>query len=161
MASYNRNEIAESVTHFEKAYQIAPYQIQVINNLASSYDFQGDREKAVKYYQKALQISTDFEEARLNLASVYFNEKQYDKAFDVIEKIKIDNTNRRYNKCLIPILEKKINAILIKKNDPELSAYLAQKITKGNQLYDLYYLAKKNNTSFELEVLALKKNLEK
>ena len=133
----------------------------MLNNLASSYNFLGDRQKAIQYYQKALEISTDFEEARLNLASVYYNEKQYDKAFDVIEKFNIDNKNKRYITYLIPILAKKINAILIQENDSELSAYLAKKITKGNQLYKLYYVAKKNNNSFETEVLALKKDIEK
>jgi len=161
LASFNLNETAESTTYFEKAYQIAPYQIQVLNNLAGSYNFQGDRQKAIQYYQKALKISTDFEEARLNLASVYYNEKQYDKAFDVIEKFNINNKNRRYKKYLIPILAKKINAILIHENDQELSSYLGKKITKGKQLYDLYYIAKKNNSSFETEVLALKKDIEK
>ena len=161
LASFNLNEKAESVTLFEKAYQIAPYQIQVLNNLAGSYNFQGDRQKAIKYYQKALEISTNFEEARLNLASVYYSEKQYDKAFDVIEKFNINNKNRRYKKYLIPILAKKINAILIHENDQELSSYLGKKITKGKQLYDLYYIAKKNNSSFETEVLALKKDIEK
>jgi O-antigen ligase len=161
LASFNLNETAESVTHFEKAYQIAPYQIQVLNNLASSYNFQGDRQKAIKYYQKALEISTSFEEARLNLASVYYNEKQYDKAFDVIDKININHKNMRYYKSLILILDKKINAILIKENDLELSSYLAKKITKGNQLYSLYLVAKKNNSTFETEVLALKKDIEK
>jgi O-antigen ligase len=161
LANFNLNETAESVRHFEKAYQIAPYQIQVLNNLAGSYNFQGDRQKATKYYQKALEISTNFEEARLNLASVYFNEKQYDKAFDIIEKFNINNKNTRYKKYLIPILAKKINAILIQENDLELSSYLGKKITKGKQLYDLYYVAKKNNSSFETEVLALKKEIEK
>ena len=161
LASFNLNETAESITYFEKAYQIAPYQIQVLNNLAGSYNFQGDRQKAIQYYQKALEISTDFEEARLNLASVYYNEKQYDKAFDVIEKFNINNKNRRYKKYLIPILAKKINAILIQENDLELSSYLGKKITKGNQLYKLYQLAKENNSSFETEVLALKKDIEK
>ncbi|MBK8601390.1 MAG: tetratricopeptide repeat protein [Flavobacterium sp.] len=161
MASFNLNEKAESVTLFEKAYQIAPYQIQVLNNLAGSYSFQGDRQKAIKYYQKALEISTNFEEARLNLASVYYNEKQYDKAFDVIEKFNIYNANKRYKKYLIPILAKKINAILIQENDLELSSYLGKKITKGNQLYKLYQVAKENNSSFETEVLALKKDIEK
>lgn len=161
LASFNLNEKAESVTLFEKAYQIAPYQIQVLNNLAGSYSFQGDRQKAIKYYQKALEISTNFEEARLNLASVYYNEKEYDKAFDVIEKFNINNKNRRYKKYLIPILAKKINAILIQENDLELSSYLGKKITKGNQLYKLYQVAKENNSSFETEVLALKKDIEK
>lgn len=161
LASFNLNETAESITYFEKAYQIAPYQIQVLNNLAGSYNFQGDRQKAIQYYQKALEISTDFEEARLNLASVYYNEKQYDKAFDVIEKFNINNKNRRYKKYLIPILAKKINAILIQENDLELSSYLGKKITKGNQLYKLYRVAKENNSSFETEVLALKKDIEK
>jgi len=156
IASANLKEIDQSLVYFESAYHQAPYQIQVINNLASTYEFLGKRQKAIEFFQKALQISTDFEEARLNLAAVYFNDKQYDKAFDVIDKMKVDYTNKRYKKYLIPILEKKINAVLMQKNDMALSRNLAKRITRSQHIYNLYLAAKKNHVSFETEILSMK-----
>ncbi|WP_309640646.1 O-antigen ligase family protein [Flavobacterium sp.] len=156
MASFNRNEMDQSMAYFESAYQKAPYQIQVINNLGVCYEYLGDKEKAKEYYLKALAISNTFEEARLNLAATYYNEKQYDLAFDVIDKIEITCHNPKYKKYLIPILAKKINIILVKNNDLELSRKIAEKITKSNHIYNLYYTAKQNNISFEAEVLSFK-----
>ena len=158
MATANLNETEQSIAYFESAYQQAPYQIEVINNLASSYEHQGNRQKAIQYYQKALQISNAFEEARLNLAAVYFNEKQFEKAFEVIDKINIVNKNKRYSKYLIPILERKINVFLIKNNDPELNAKLAKSITNSSQLYKIYWAAKQDHVTFEAKILSLKNN---
>ena len=156
MANSNLKEIDQSLVYFESAYHHAPYQIQVINNLASTYEFLGNRQKAIEFFQKAIQISTDFEEARLNLAAVYFNDKQYDKAFEVIDKMKINYTNKRYKQYLIPILEKKINAVLKQKNDMVLSRNLAKRITRSQHIYNIYIAAKKNNVSFETEILSMK-----
>ncbi len=158
MASYNLNEIDAAVGYFENAYQQAPYQIQVINNLAGSYERHGDRQAAIDFYGKALQISSNFEEARLNLAALYFNEKQFEKAFEEIDKINIENKNKRYSKYLIPILERKINLFLIKNNDPILNAKLAKGITNSGHLYKIYWAAKQEHLTFEAKILSLKYN---
>ncbi|WP_298220506.1 O-antigen ligase family protein [Flavobacterium sp.] len=156
MASFNRSEIEQSIAYFENAYEIAPYQIQVINNLATAYGMHGESDKAVTYYLKALEISDQFEEARLNLAAVYYNQKKYELAFDVIDKVNITTKNKKFKKYLIPILEKKINSILVKNNDLALSRKVAEKITKSSYLYNFYFTSKQDNISFEAEVLSFK-----
>lgn len=153
IAYFNKNEIGKSILFFESAYQKAPYQIQVLNNLASSYAINGEKEKAKQYYWKALHISPKFEEARLNLAASYYNDKKYEKAFENIDKIDITNSNKRYKTILIPILAKKLNLVLMHENDINLSTKLAKEITKSQQLYNLYYQAKQNNISFEKYIL--------
>lgn len=153
IACFNKNEVEKSILYFESAYQKAPYQIQVLNNLASSYAINGEKEKAKQYYCEALRISPKFEEARLNLAANYYNDKEYEKAFKIIDEIDIINSNKRYMTILIPILAKKLNLVLIHENDINLTTKLAKEITKSHQLYSLYYQAKQNHISFEKNIL--------
>ena len=84
--------------------------------------------------------------------------QQFEKAFEVIDKINIVNKNKRYSKYLIPILERKINVFLIKNNDPELNAKLAKSITNSSQLYKIYWAAKQDHVTFEAKILSLKNN---
>ena len=79
VALFSMGNIDKAKTSFEDAYKIHPYNIHVLNNLGSCYESMGDHKKAETYYLKALTISSDFEEARLNLSAVYFNMKDYEK----------------------------------------------------------------------------------
>lgn len=69
---------------FENAYKEHPYNIHVINNLASCYEKLNQREKAIEYYLMALEIAPRFNEARLNLAAVNFNKGEVIKALNII-----------------------------------------------------------------------------
>jgi tetratricopeptide (TPR) repeat protein len=67
MANYSLGMIDEACTDFQNAYTNNPYHIHAINNLATCYALQQNFGKAKEYYQKALSISPQFQEARHNL----------------------------------------------------------------------------------------------
>ncbi len=148
-AYFGRNEIAESIRSFESAYAGAPYQIQVLNNLATAYRIGGQKEKAKTFYKEALRISPAFEEARLNLAALYYSNNEFPKAFETIDSMDIDTKNQRYPKVLVPILAQELNRILAKKADPVLSGKVATQITKSEQIIRLYRNARREKVSFE------------
>lgn len=148
-AYFGRNESAESVASFEKAYAIAPYQIQVINNLATAYRVSRQTQKAERLYLETLKISPQFEEARFNLAGLYYNEHQFARAFTVIDSVDIDTKNNRYPQILVPILAHEINRILATHGNPELSTKVASKVKTREQIIRLYRNAKRENVSFE------------
>lgn len=60
-----------------KAYGLAPYNRNVLNDLASSYAFRNETETAKMYYRKSAGISPRFDDPKLNLAAIYIREENY------------------------------------------------------------------------------------
>jgi len=149
IAHFNVNQIDESESCFEKAYELTPYNIQVITNLASTYQLTGKVNEAVGLYNDALKISNNFDEAKLNLAALYFNQKEFDKAYATINEVKADSKNPKYKTYLVPILNQKINAYLKTATDKNVVNNLIKNITSKEALLQLFFEAKKNNIDFE------------
>jgi O-antigen ligase len=149
IAHFNENRIADSETCFEKAYQLTPYNIQVITNLASTYQLTGKVEKATELYHDALKISNNFDEAKLNLAALYFNKKEFDKAYATINEVKVNSKNPKYKTYLVPILNQKINSYLKTATNKTVVNNLIQNVKTKEALMQLFFDAKKNNIDFE------------
>ena len=66
------NRADEAVSALEKMMEVDPNNAMAITILGSIY-FDKDREKAVGYYLKALEINNNIEDANFNLGSHYFN----------------------------------------------------------------------------------------
>lgn len=86
VAHFSQNNINEALTDFLKAHDLHPNHIHVLNNLASCYETLGDHSEAITFYTKALAISPRFEETLINLSAVYYNTKQYKRAYEVIQR---------------------------------------------------------------------------
>jgi len=153
LAYFNQKNILESTHCFEKAYEKAPYQIQVLNNLGSCYQVTGKFEKAKSTYLNALQISPFFEEARLNLAALYYNGKDYDNAFRTIDSIAVSSKNPKYLVYLVPILTHQLNAILAKNGKETISKKIASQVTTSKEIMELYYNSKNKKIDFQAYVL--------
>ena len=146
---FNENRAEESQECFEKAYKLTPYNIQVMTNLASTYQANGKLDEAALLFNEALKISKNFDEAKLSLAGLYFNKKEYDKAFAVINEIEVTSKNPKYKLYLAAILNQKINAYLKTTTDKAVIDNLVKNITTKEALLQLFFDAKKNNISFE------------
>ncbi|SCY73491.1 O-antigen ligase family protein [Flavobacterium caeni] len=152
VAEFSTQQFAESQKRFEQAYRLTPYNIHVLNNLASNYEVNGKRKEAMVFYRKALHISPYFEEARLNLAAVYFNDKQYEKAFQTIDSCSTQTRDPKYKIFLPPILKNKANRVI---DSLDRARPTAQEINKKqvNDYSSVYYEAKENNTTFERQLI--------
>jgi O-antigen ligase len=151
VAKFSKQQYAESEACFKKAYALTPYNIHVINNLASCYEVNGKRKDAITMYLKALRISPGFEEARLNLAAVYFNNKQYDKAFNTIDFCAVETRDPKYKMFLPPILKGKAE-IIIKGIQYPISIKIRNSLANLQDFSQLYYDSKKNNITFEKQI---------
>jgi O-antigen ligase len=149
IAHFNENRPEESQGCFEKAYQLMPYNIQVIANLASTYQLNGRLDEAEALFNDALKISNNFDEARLNLAALYYNRKDYDKAYSTINEVKVTSKNPKYQTYLVTILNQKINAYLKTATDKAVIDRLVKNVTTKEALLKLFFDAKKNNVDFE------------
>ena len=145
----NKNDYPKSLELFKKAYEKNPYNINVINNYAGSLELNDNRKKAIKYYHEALVISTNFENARLNFAACYYKEKDFEKAFLIIDKLDINNSNLNYKNILGPILKKKIELIIKSLNDKKGSFIGLENLNNNDYLIQLYIQSKRKKSTFE------------
>lgn len=86
-AYFRLGNINEAKISFAKAYEQFPYNLHVVNNLATCYQLSGDTKKAIELYNEALRISNHFDEARLNLGIVLYNGGEMEKCKFAISKI--------------------------------------------------------------------------
>jgi len=105
VALFSLNNFSSALISFQNAYHQHPYNIHVINDLASCYEKLKQHDKAILYYRKALKISTGFDEARLNLCAVYFNIKKYKSAFLELKNCDSSTQNPKY-KLFLPSITK-------------------------------------------------------
>lgn len=92
---------------FEKAYEINPYQIHVLNNIASINEMEGKHDLSLKYYNEALAISPNQPDALLNKSAALFNMGNIDEAFLSILKFKFDETNTQFKTYYLAIAKAK------------------------------------------------------
>jgi O-antigen ligase len=117
---YQKEEFMPALDAFSKAFHINPYHIHVLNNLGSSWYKTGHADSSVKYYLKALVIAPNFEESRLNLSAVLFNQKMTDSAYSVIKKVDVNTEDSRYPEFLKVILKARISEAFRGDSIPDL-----------------------------------------
>jgi O-antigen ligase len=154
VALFSQGNIREAESCFEQANLIHPYNIHILNNLASCYETTGNHKAAEETYNKALAISTNFEEARLNLSAVYYNTKEYGKAFDVIDKVKVDNACQEKDQTYLPaILYSRIEGFITNQKDPTSKKVLTDVLNSKEKTMHYYLLSKKKKISLEQSIL--------
>ncbi|MCX6290987.1 MAG: O-antigen ligase family protein [Bacteroidetes bacterium] len=107
VARLNKGEVKKAATELESAYKIHPYHLRTLIDLAGCYEKMNLHKKAIDYYEKAMEISPDFRESRLELSRAYFNAGDFQMAFVSISNCKPDTMDYAYMKILNSILEKK------------------------------------------------------
>ena len=153
VALFSSENINGAKIEFENAYKIDPYNIHVLNNLASSYEKLGNHKDAELYYKKALEISSQFEETILNLAAIYFNTKKFEDAFQTIDKCSVTSVDPKYRLFLKTILSTKIDSIIEHTSDKNKVQQLTLLKTDTNRLEAIYFESKSALVQFEPYVL--------
>jgi tetratricopeptide (TPR) repeat protein len=153
VALFSSEKINSAKIEFKNAYKIDPYNIHILNNLASSYEKLGDHKNAEIYYKKALKISSHFEETLLNLAAIYYNEKRYDEAFETIDKCSIASTKPNYKLFLKTILTTKMDSMIKNISDKNKVQQLQIIRNDTNRLETIYFESKSALMNFEPYVL--------
>ena len=79
---------------FIEAYNLNPYNRNVLNDLASAYVNTNELAIAESYYLEASRISPRFDDPKLNLTTLYFNKKQFTKADSCLKTLLHDSERR-------------------------------------------------------------------
>ncbi|MEO7873554.1 MAG: O-antigen ligase family protein [Bacteroidia bacterium] len=143
---YSGNQEAAFIS-FKKAEKINPYHFNLLNDLGTCYDQQGNHDLAKEYYLKAIRIAPLFPDALINLSVIYFNSGNIDSAYSTISKCILKNQS--YNNDLKAILFAKTQKIISQVNDTTLKAKLSEKINDDKWLRSVHEEALKSHLTFE------------
>lgn len=103
-SSLGLSEVAH--TDYLEAHQANPFNLQVLNNLATTYEQMGNHTKALEHYQTALRISPYHDQTLVNLAAVYYNMGEYETAYQYLTSKRSGPTDPRYEHFLKVISER-------------------------------------------------------
>ena len=84
LAHLNLQNYGQSKADFEMAYKLHPNNIHVINNLANINLLVGDLDRAINFYQQALDVSPKYLDGALNLMAAYYNGGRITEAFEFL-----------------------------------------------------------------------------
>ena len=153
LAYFNTNNIEKAFISFQKAHLFSPYHLHTLNNLATCYELKGQRDEAIKYYLNALEISPKFEDASINLAAIYFNEKRYVEALDIILRCDNAKDKVKYHQYLSTIFNRFIaenNLDRQNKNLSKLLTLMNEESDKFNKkMQKIYQKRVKENKTYE------------
>jgi O-antigen ligase len=96
VANFSLNNFEAAMADFKEAYKANPYHIHVLNNIGTCFEIMSHHDSAVFYYEKALKIIPAFEETLVNLAAVYYNAGDYEKALSYLMQVGDDPRDARY-----------------------------------------------------------------
>ncbi len=148
VAVFSLGNIKEAKLIFQKALKIHPYNIHILNNLGSCYEKLGNHFLAEVYYKKALAISSHFAESLLNLSAVYFNSKNFVKAFETIDKCPVSCNDQKYIIFLPVILQSKIDKMIKNTKDENIKNALIQLKSDNIKITNLYFDSKSKRVRF-------------
>lgn len=86
LANFQLRDVDKARIDFKSAYDVNPYHVHVLNNLATCLHLKGENEAAVELYLKAIDLNDRFPDAVKNLVAVYFNMGMYDDAICIIDE---------------------------------------------------------------------------
>jgi O-antigen ligase len=157
LSYFNLNDYDKANSYLKEATEINPYHIYVLNDYASSLTKLHKYNQAIENYKKALSISPNFLDARLNLCALYYTQENYYNAFDLLKGINLTHSSERLNKTIILVTRKILDMELSDKQPHMEFLHLYQKEYDNLSFYKgiLEYI---DNTGCKIEDLINKPN---
>ena len=87
IATFRRNEVwKDEFTLWQDVIKKSPHETGSYCSLGLAYSTQGNYDKAIECYQKAIDLDPKYSDAYNNLGSVYYTQGNYDKAIEYYQK---------------------------------------------------------------------------
>lgn len=109
LGDFNLNKMQDAFYDFKRAYSYNPYHIHVLNNLGTCYEMAGNHAEAMHYFEKAIELSPTFEDAKMNLIAAQYNAGEVKKAYEGLRNNKFEHSQDKYNQFLNLALVSVIN----------------------------------------------------
>lgn len=148
VAHFSMGNREEANKAFQLAYDINPYQIHVLNNMASINELAGKHTLAISYYDQLLHISPKQPDALLNKSAALFNDDKKLAAMRCLYQFTYDEGNTQFLTYLHVIgtwyMEEKA------KNNPRLKAILPAPSASCPQIIkDIFRTNQQQKRTFE------------
>jgi O-antigen ligase len=101
IAQFHLQQHELAFANFQKAYQLHPFDFNVLNNLGTSYFVKGNYQEAIRYYLMAITINQQYTDAILNTCAAYINLKQPKEALKWLQKTPQNNARTEQLQRLI------------------------------------------------------------
>jgi protein O-mannosyl-transferase len=85
-ALFDKNRMAEAITHYQKAVEIKPDYVEALNNLGGALLKSGNLQASMQYLRKALQLRPDYAEANNNLGKNLADQGKIEDAIQYFDK---------------------------------------------------------------------------
>ena len=85
MEHYSKSEYKDALNIFETMLSDSPTNTAILNNMALCYYNIGEIEKATEYFIKTLSVDNKVAEAYINLSDIYFKEKKFLEAIELLQ----------------------------------------------------------------------------
>lgn len=148
-ALFNLGRYNEALSEFQKSYEINPYHVHNLNNLASCYEMLGDHKTAIEYYQKAVAIAPNFEDAWLNMCAIYFNQKEFEKAYQVLCEVSLSTKNQKFKPFLMTVIRSVMQQTLLIHPNSKFQMKFIENQTNEDWFLQIHQYLKENQVSIE------------
>ena len=91
-----RGRYDDALHLYRQAERLTPYHLHTLNNLGAVSFLTNDHESALRYWERALDISPTFRDANLNVAAMYYEKGDMQRAVFQFLEADPDITNDRY-----------------------------------------------------------------
>lgn len=152
-AYFQLGDIDNSFSEFLRAYQYHPNNMHVLNNLATCYELKGDHKKAIELYEKALKVSSGFDDAWLNLVAVYYSQSDFDRALEALNHVDIDCKNPKYPQSQRLVLEQQMEMIEEELTDSDMVVSVHRIANADDWVQKVYAQSLSENVPFDIRVL--------
>ncbi len=153
MAQYNMGNIDAALKEFSRARELAPWHQHVLNNLATCLVLKGDTMAAERYYKQAVSVSPGFNDAWINLASVCYNTRDLEGAYQAIHSVDTSCTLENYHPYLRVILRGYALPKIPGFRMPELTPCLETILKDDKWLVDIHTKSIKEKRTFMHQLL--------
>jgi DNA-directed RNA polymerase subunit alpha len=107
----------EATTNFKAAIELSPTHWPALFHLAYRCDLSGEEEAAIDYYKQITAGSTVYVSALLNLAVIYEDKDNYDKAAKCVEKVLASHPNHKRATLFLKDIESSKTMIYDEENE--------------------------------------------
>lgn len=153
VSNYNLGLIDEALSDFRESYVANPYHLHVLNNLGTCYGLMGEHNTSISYYNKALKVSPQFENALLNLCVSYLNKDNTDSAYFFLSRCNPYTENPNYPGFVTTLLSNIIKNLISETDDRLIKINLNRIRNSDEWMKKVFMQALENKTSYNYQLL--------